>query len=344
MVCGKKLIQCMQAWVVALGSLGDYIAPQTNGRVHTLGISTNGPMLSFCWYRSDTAEELREIPFIEMINYGPACSRPIPSQSTWPWIVTFELLSKNLEKSIKARNILGLCDQLRKEDLWSSSLLMTNKGSLCHDAIPMKAIDMYRTLPDCFIDLRKKTIWKPSFFASLDELLSDGSTSIHPPFPVGDQEYSSYVWSCYSTGRYLELVRFVFTTALKEYCELADSVFSCLSSELYIAQLSPCKLVGNLRFDPINDIHAGPALDWYLLALPPDQENEVDIDYLADPWNSETVILRVHENRKQYRPHLAGTGFATREEILRLNCPTPVTDTVYDWLESDLKAIGWIVR
>ena len=42
-----------------------------------------------------------EIPFTEMINYGPACSRPIPSQSTWPWIVTFELLSKNLEKSIK---------------------------------------------------------------------------------------------------------------------------------------------------------------------------------------------------------------------------------------------------
>lgn len=344
MECGKKLIQCMQAWVVALGSLGDYIAPQTNGRVHALGIYTNGPMLSFCWYRSDTAEELHEIPFTEMINYGPACSRPIPSQSTWPWIVTFELLSKNLEKSIKARNILGSCDQLRKEDLWSSTLLMTNKGSLYHDAIPMKALDMYRTLPDCFIDLRKKTIWKPSFFASLDELLSDGSTSIHPPFPVGDQEYSSYVWSCYSTGRYLELVRFVFTTALKEFCELADSVFSCLSSDLYIAQLSPCKLVGNLRFDPINDIHAGPALDWYLLALPPDQENEVDIDYRAEPWNSETAILRVHENRKQHRPHLSSTGFATKGEILRLNCPTPVTDTVYDWLESDLKAIGWIVR
>lgn len=215
---------------------------------------------------------------------------------------------------------------------------------LCHDAIPMKALDMYRTLPDCFIDLRKKTIWKPSFFASLDELLSDGSTSIHPPFPVGDQEYSSYVWSCYSTGRYLELVRFVFTTALKEYCELADSVFSCLSSDLYIAQLSPCKLVGNLRFDPTNDIHAGPALDWYLLALPLDQENQVDIDYRAEPWNSETAILRVHENRKQHRPHLSSTGFATKGEILRLNCPTPVTDTVYDWLESDLKAIGWIVR
>lgn len=53
-------------------------------------------------------------------------------------------------------------------------------------------------------------------------------------------------------------------------------------------------------------------------------------------------ISSIYENHRKNRPALKGSGFIKHGQALSLNCPTPVTDIVYEWLQQELKKLGWI--
>ena len=165
---------------------------------------------------------------------------------------------------------------------------------------------------------------------------------IAPPFPASDQFFSSgFVWSCYSKERYLELVKYVYGRALEEYLALVQTVFTSFCPDFPTYLLSPCRIVGNLKFDPDTGDAGAPTLNWYMLALPEHLSNEIDIEYrthgsLGDPYDE------IMSNRKRYRPKMKSFGVIETSEALFLNCYKPVTDTVYSWIGSELKKLGWI--
>lgn len=341
--CGKKMIRCMEVWEKVLGPLYKYLVPKSKDNKFTLSVATRGRSLAYSWQATNSDAEVTVKTFEELMLALEMRSGPVPAQSNWPWIVTFKMLSDRLEGCIKNRTILGNCEQLRKEYLWNNALLLAKKGSLCHDSIPVSVFDSYKKYADGSIIIKKKVINLSIFFPLLELYADEKNNSLYPPFPVDDQEYSGYVWSCYSQKRFLELTRFVFLSALNEYSELMLSEFSHLAQEMYTAQLIPCKLVGNLEFDLEKELDRGPVLHWHLLALPKDEVSTVDIDYRAITHELDEVDF-IYENHQKNRPNLRGNGFVMHGQALSLNCPTPVTDIVYEWLCQELKKLGWINR
>lgn len=340
--CGKKMIRCMKVWENSLGPLCKYLVAKNKDNIFTLCVATNGRSLAYSWHPNTSTDEVSVKTFNEIMRTSGMHAGPIPAQSTWPWITTFKMLSDHLTDCINKKTIIGTCEQLVKESTWSNALVLANEGSLCHDSIPISVFDSYKKYGDCILKVNGKLIDLPVFFSSLDIYADKNMNSLHPPFPIKDQDYTGYVWSCYSQKRYLELTRFVFSTALKEYSGLMLSEFSNLAKEMYTWQLMPCKLVGDLEFDPVNELDSGPRLHWYLLALPCNQNSYVDIDYRSNTSSDDVDFYSIYENHRSNRPELKGEGFITLGQLLRLNCPTPVTNVVYDWLRHELKSLGWI--
>lgn len=341
--CGEMIVRCMNVWRESLGELGRYIVPIKGSSILTLGICITDAMISYTWFESKSKDPVVVISYQEMMRlHGTIYTRGISAQATWPWIVTLDDLSRNLKKRIDSKSILGSCLQLHQEAFWDAARIMAQKGSLSHDAISVNSFEQYRDIPRGILGFRERDIDLDVFFSVLDKYIDNGISEIAPPFPTRDREYSGLVWSCYSPERYLELTRFAFSSALKSYMELTETVFSCFKDSLSIAQLSPCKIVGGLEFDPESDINHCPGLDWYLQALPRGSNNEVDIEYRTIPHNNSSFLDMISQNIKKNRPELKYKGFIMRSECLRLNNPTPVTNVVYDWLDSELKDIGWI--
>lgn len=337
--CGSKLIRCMVVWEKALGPLCKYLVPKNKDNKFRICVAVNGGSLAYSWHPANLTEEVTVKTFKEMMRMPGMHSGPIPAQSNWPWIVTFKMLADHLTDCINNRSILGTGKQLAKEHFWHDALLLANKGSLYHDPIPVSTFDSFRDYGDCILSIKRKLVDLSVFFTSLKEFTDEQTNSVCPPFPVGDQEYSVYVWSCYSQDRFLELTRFVFSSALEEYAALMASDFSHLAGEMYTSQLMPCRLVGNLDFHP--EMEHGAVLHWHLLTLDRDEVNEVDIDYRITTPDSDESLHSIYENHRKNRPELRGHGYIKHNQALHLNCPTPVTDIVYEWLRQELKNMGW---
>lgn len=341
--CGEMIVKCMNVWIESLGELGHYIAPIKASSILTLGICVNDACISYTWFDSKSNGSVVVRSYKEMMHLlGTIHTRGAAAQATWPWILTFDYLSYNLKKRIDDKSILGTCVQLNKEAFWDSARIMARKGTLLHASIPVNSFEHFRDIPGQILGFRERDIDRVGFFSVLDTYISCGITHIEPPFPTGDQDYSGLVWSCYSKERYLELTRFVFSSALASYMELTDTVFNCFKDSFSIAQLAPCKIVGGLEFDPDGDINHTPGMDWYWSALPAGSTNEIDIDYRAIRQHDHSFLEMIYQSIKENRPGIDYKGFLMRGEILHLNNPTPVTNIVYDWLGHELKDIGWI--
>lgn len=183
------------------------------------------------------------------------------------------------------------------------------------------------------------------FYKILDEYIAKGIKSVKPPYPVSDKKCASgWIWLSYSTQRYLEKVQFTYGSALDEYMSIVKTVFPTLKDCLLISQLSPCQLVGKLKFHEGGKSYSDiPGLTWYLEALPYDESNRVDIQLKEAPINNLDLLTSLHEKNSNLRPEFMFHSLSTiTDQILSIICSTPVTDLVYSWLESELKTIGWL--
>lgn len=347
--CGNKITRCVETWNTALGPLSQYISPSTNYNPQTLGVCTKDNSLAYVWYKLKNRTPVEELPFEAMIYLGNVHSLIIPAQSTWPWIVTFREFSTTLEKSINEKAILGNCPQLKKELFWEIASTVAKKGGVLQQDIPIKVFEeLASSEAESFsvsrrlISSNDERIAKKDFLDLLNKYTVPNAEHISPPFPASDQPFvSGYVWSCYSKARYLDLVKYVYGCALEEYLTLVNTVFSSFRPDFPTYLLSPCRIVGDLEFDPYTGDTGAPGLKWYILALPESSSNEIDIDYrnrnkLGDPYDA------IIANRKIFRPKMKNIGIIQTSEALFLNCYKPVTNTVYKWIASELKKLGWI--
>ena len=102
-------------------------------------------------------------------------------------------------------------------------------------------------------------------FYLIDKHVASGHTIIATPYPTSDKPNDSgWVWSGYSAERFLEKVQFVYSSAINEYTKMVNSIFEKLQSNLRTAVLSPCMIVGKLKF-PENSVTFAnsPQLTWY---------------------------------------------------------------------------------
>lgn len=344
--CGKKLQECMKVWISALGPLSHYIAPIDATDPLPLVVGAQDGRIAFSWRKGKMNSSVTTMSIRELVHTQGACQiRGVPAQSTWPWIITFEYLSDKLKKVIKGHTIITSEGQLEREFFWDTALHIVGKGRLYEGEISFESLEKYRRIPKGILDLNGKYIYIDSFYKILDKYIAKGINSIKPPYPVSDKKCTSgWIWAPYSAQRYLEKVQFTYGVALDEYMSIVETAFPTLKDCLQIAQLSPCQLVGKLEFHEDGKNYSdAPGLTWYLEALPYDESNRVDIQFKKAPISDLDLLTSLHKKNSNLRSEFMFHSLSSiTNQTLRIICSTPVTDLVYNWLESELKTIGWL--
>lgn len=353
--CEDMIAQSMQSWVNGLGLLGKCIAPLYNNQLKTPFVRKTQNTLTCTWLSLDFNSPDSKTPSIdnEHSNYFQYNLDFIPSQSTWPWFLTFDQLSHHLKSIIKHHLFIPPQGQIFKEYIWQCALSITQNGDQYEKPIPFSSFEEFRDTQKLRNTISDRLINYELFFEEIETLKSQGKTQLNPPFPVSDKSpltYPHWNWEQYSSQKYLEKLIFVYSNALNEYKKLVELFFSTMRSSLGTFRLMPCKVVGGLVFPDSSRLESHtpetavfPKLTWYFEALSPNSKNTTDIQLKEIPFYDSSFLTYLSTHNYSNRPNLPFFNYDritfTTPEII---CSTPVTNIVYDWLATDLKAIGWI--
>ena len=355
--CGRKLQECMTIWINALGPLSKYIAPVDSTNLLPLVIGVEDCYIAFSWTKEKTNDFVKTMSIHELISTQKEYHcRAIPAQSTWPWIITFEYLSSNLKNIIEHHTIIPDTGQIKQEFIWNTALYIGEKNDLYEGEIHFETLNQYRSI-DCNYHtnktikalastFNKMNVNTKLFYEMIDKNISEGIYSIIPPYPVSDKKppSGSWIWQYYSAERYLEKVKFVYSSALTEYNSIVETAFPVLKDCLKLTQLMPCKLVGKLSFHEDSESYSdSPHLILYFEALPYNEFSKVDIQIKESTTNNIELLSQIRKKNMNLRPEFILHSIATiKLQGLDIITSTPVTDLVYEWLESELKTLGWI--
>ncbi len=345
--CGELLQQTMQIWVDTLGPLSNWIAPLDRGKIRPLGICIEHWGIVYSWLNfGDNAQSVQVLSFEDMQKRGCTIrSRGVPAQATWPWFVTFDYLADNLKKAIQNHAIIPDEGQIQEEFLWDTLLHISGKGSLYEGNLNLTAFEKYRQYIGHRWLANGKEIPTDFLFYLIDKHVASGHTIIAAPYPTSDKPNDSgWVWSGYSAERFLEKVQFVYSSAINEYTKMVNSIFEKLQSNLRTAVLSPCMIVGKLKF-PENSVTFAnsPQLTWYVKALPENEHTCVDIQLGKIPSNHLDLLNSLLRNNMMLRPNATDKRIASiTSGYVDICKSTPVTNLVFSWLKAELTEIGWI--
>lgn len=349
--CGKMLQECMKKWIEGLGNLAYLIAPFRYGKIADLGVDADGIGISVSWNKKSYNEDIKSLTAKELLFWGGNSRSHVPvAQSIWPWIDTLEYLSDNLKRIIKQRPLLLEDGILVDEYIWNLSCRLTNKGNLYDDAISISEIEKYRKYSYATnFHINHTVIDMKFYFNEIDKLINRGQIFINAPWPKHDipcKGNGGWVWDTYSDQRILEKTIFIYENAIKEYLRIVEKWFPLIKENLSLYNLLPVKLNGDIHISRENEYHIGPTMDWHFEVLPKDEKSYVNfrlvdiksrrnknVENYSQVWRE----LRGMRREKSEWIHSLSGG-----RILDIFGYNLVTNLVFEWLESDLKNIGWI--
>ena len=347
--CGKRIRRCMELWADALGSIKEVITPYEQEAVKKLAIYVDGCQVTTTWSSKTAADDVTVLVPRAQIQLGCVTqTRSVRSQATWPWIYTFEIIQSNLRDAVKERTVLCENDDILMEFAWKTTLSLLHLGSLYQEPIPLSRIEEFRKYRhSVYINGRKK-YRLDAFFSIIDQMYDNGVSEIHPSVPCGDKDLSTarFVWSHYSEEQLYKRVTEIYKQALQAYRDYSSDAFSSFAPRMRIAAFMPAVFHANLTFrEDGTERNDGPTLTWHMEALPMDKQNRVDIT-LNEPekWVHDADALhRILENDTTNRPLAHEWLFPSlHSQTLRCFEATPITDVVFQWIEDDLKSIGWM--
>ncbi|GEM_PF-549100 len=346
-ICGKRLYDCMNTWLSGLSGI-DFDLKSDGIHTNTLACSVYKNRITYSWANCFLEKEVIRADFERPDQYFHSiCSRSIPAQATWPWIVTFEHLSKILENYVKDKHWILIGTSLEKEFIWKNALELLHKGSLFCAPIPLTEFDIYRKNLDKGIIYSNK-LNLSLFFELMNSYIDEGHTELLPPYIVGDSDYSSgWIWGNYSKERMLERITDTYTKSICEYKKIVEICFCPFKEYMSTYLILPCTLNGILEYDvDSNTFSSGPSMTWFLSPLPPNLQSFCQIKYSDrdDIWtNSSSIFDELKKKTSQLRPENDHyINYTIHSGKCFDSSATPTTDIIYSWLKDDLKKIGWI--
>ena len=359
--CGNLLVETMGIWVKSLGPFAKAIAPLRNdGRLRQLGISTTSSSITLAWASnlyptSDEAfvhideEDMQELfkgPWSELTSHYM-----LSASTGWNWHFMLKHLRDRLKKAIDKRAFYVRGGALENERIWQIALNLSREYSSHHNGIPFVRLKQRLSELSPRTSLHAKFVTEPEDHMLLseyvDKALCLGQTELWPPWPGLDLVVTEpRVWNRYTLNVIYERTQSIYAVALDEYQTLVKTYFSNLEHWMPYAALFPVKLRGYLYMEKDNPSYDGPVLEWYFEPIPLSQRNSVNIMLADSPNRSKyrQVLGNIAEAAKTFRPDfLPAINPSYHSGMLRqVFRASPVTEIVYDWLQSDLRAIKWI--
>lgn len=344
--CAKQLYECMGIWITGLGN--NIVNLKDDGiHLNTLAVAVQNDTLAYSWADTYLNQDiLCKNNLKPSFHFSSVSYRSIPAQATWPWIITFEYLSKQIEKSVEGRKWLLLGSPLEHEYLWKNGLKLTKKGSLSQTPIPLSKLDEYRRYlhgtPTIYNGINLS-----NYFTLLDSYSLNNIQDLTAPFPIGDKPLQSgWIWGSYSKSRMLERIKDTYYKAIKVYKVFVETFFASIKDQMNTYLLLPGDLIGIMEYDEEgNDYTSGPSMSWYISPLPSHEESTCHIDYGQKNIMDDHALI-FEELKKKGQALRSEDESYIHYTIHGGRCfdssPTPVMDIVYKWLKDDLKKSSWI--
>lgn len=353
--CGEKIRMTMSAWVRSLGVLADIIAPvDTHRNVLPIGVKKSDEWLHISWYRG--RKKLSEINILESsrneLDWPTLRGARPGDRSSWYWRWTLEELRDNLTKLIKNKSLPICTEIMYKELMWGTTLKIVKKGSLYTGSISLKEIKMQLVKEYQYrneIEVEKKYVPLIMYKDYIADLESRGIITIECPLPGRDIDTpkDNWVWSVYSDERlYLRTIK-IYEEVIRGYKELVEVLFPTLKNRLRNYKLYPFVLKGEFKKPSSNGIrNSGPGLRWHLEPLSLEYTDfilDIEISNIDRDEFNENNFYEIDKKIKEFRPNDCAWLSASRtSQVLDIFGDSPITDTIYKWLEEDLKSINWI--
>ncbi|QSX24158.1 alpha/beta fold hydrolase [Priestia megaterium] len=353
--CGEKIRMTMVTWVKSLGILADFIAPVDMHRnVLPIGVEKTNEWLSTSWYRG--GDNLSEINILDQtINWfdWPTSRRARPGDgSSWYWRWALEEIRDNLTNIFKKRELPICTEIIYKELMWSTTLKIAKKGPFYTKAIYLNEVKFnlernYQNISK--IKVSKNYVPMEMYINYITDLESKNISVIECPLPGKDIDHpiDPYIWSAYSDEQLHLRTLKIYHEVIVGYKEIVETFFPILKHRLRKYVLYPYILKGDLILSENFDMHSvGPRLRWHLEPLPFNHtESIIDIKISKREqveFNDENYY-EIGKKIKEYRAQDCTWLSTIREgQSLDIFEDTPITDTIYKWLEKDLKSINMI--
>ena len=164
---------------------------------------------------------------------------------------------------------------------------------------------------------------------------------------ASDQKNTSkWITGTYSKDQLLKRLQDIYSKAICTYKDFVDTFLNPLKSQLSTYLILPCEFVGILQYtcDEHKKLASYPRFSWYMKPLPISEPNQINICCKDEDeiWNNTAVCDDLIMAQKTLRKD-SNIFINNKIHICDVKLSdTPVTDIIYEWLEDDLKEIGWL--
>ncbi len=353
--CVRALRTATDALKSGLGPLAPLLIPvSADNRLVPIGVSVSSQHLVVSWKEEPEEGDSDVIPLPNFAGenwprgWHSVKSAQVSFTPFWQWEWCLEDARSRLKRIVEQRLIVP--SALRSEVLWAAALRLTGRGSLDPGPIPIDQIEQsFRIAVPNGQEMQIEG-WPLQFqwlWAEVLRMRAHDEQDLKPPWPGPDLGWGGgWVWSPYSPKAVVARSRAVYLAALAGYSELASIWLAPFAELMNFRNNLPATLRGEVE---IREDGVGPVMNWFLDPLPEGSENQVSIELMHDSVDSDPlhkiddILIPAHRRLQKMRPAISDiVSSPYHQQLLRIFGPTPAKEVVYQWLENDLKQIGWL--
>ena len=368
---GLAIRKAMEDWGVGLGSeLMREIGPvNENGALYPLGISVDSHWVTISWYRgTKDLEPIVEAPDFDRRgtdqNIDPGWrslfGTTVNPIKYWPWVLTKDRLVDSLKEEIESMRLSIISIDAVRELSYDFARKIVGPKYKRHEEISVKEVLAFiqENLHDT---VYLSAVSSPygneelqviaSYFA---KMLTDGEIFIKDPWPGPDKtlpagKTSRRQFGEYSDERLLERVIAIYEAALGIYTDMTATYFKNLGTGSMMRNILPAKLEGRLiiplSYDSYRD---SPVLTWWPRYTENNEQSRIDFQLEYKDGDTHDRIERMIEIASAENIERFGMSFShhgmlpSLEHNKRgLDFERPATELAYEWLNDDLRDVGW---
>lgn len=335
-ICGNQIAFCIRSWALGLKKLAKSLIPYDGDNICTFKILTTGPWLYIWWeicYSGKDFEVVTTPPDDE--KYCFSTFRKVGKTSIWPWIVTFEFISRQMKNFIDSKPLFSDFEDLKEEYVYDIARKLLHKGSLHRDDISIK--ELKKILSGANTTLSLNILGR-----AVDKLEKEGQLVLNYPHIQPDlPQMPGWVWDSYSHTQILKYIQEIYKKAINTYKKLCDNVFAGLSNVMPKRLMLPATMY--INYNKGQGSFPAPTIRWYFLCKQQDQESEIIVEDSEGIANMDEIYKRILSSISCYRANvtfLCSASICT--QILDIFKEMPLHIIIFDWLKDDLRNIGWI--
>lgn len=348
--CIERVKLTMQVWCEGIGLLSRFIGPiNQSGKIEKLCVYIDQKIIKIGWF-----EDIDSGPDIALTNLSDfqhfvvekkphGLNIPVnPSQPCWSWFWCLNYLKSNLKEKMNSKKFILKDGWVFKEKMWRTAKNYLRLGDIYEKPI------MISELKKILINRNNPVNANPNSVFSLlleyiEKLETQNLSEFGPLWPTADIQNleNGYIWSPFTDSQIVNRTQAIFSATLEEYLLMVNSYFNCLKNRMWYILAMPARVNGNIYFVDSNFAKHMPCIEWFFDPLPYGSSTAIEIN-LGNKERDPKMLGSMYEKFVNMRPqYKSWISYKMHSSVLEVFTGDPLTNLVYDWIESDLKAINW---